>query len=439
MTSVLLLNSPLYDDGTFDAGSLPPMGLAYLASRLSEAGIPAAVHDFVASGYDGSLTPELLDGHSHVGMNVFSTNFHLVASLIRQIPPGKEILVGGLATYPLAEAIADIKTENPLHIVRGEADLAVAAIVNHTFSGTVENPAENRFVYSIDKLGGHYPGDLDELPLNRALLADNGMVRNRYGDMEAGIITSRGCVYDCSFCAAAKSGDGRTSVRLRSRESVQGEIRELVDLNAVAVRVLDDLFLRGNDTMRAAAAMFAPTGLYWRSMAHVHSFRKTSPDILRLLRESGCRELFLGVESGSLPIIKRINKQHTPEEVVRVITGLLDAGIDVKCYFIFGFPGETMEDMEKTEALARRLKDASAKRPGNMRASAFKFRPYHGTRIYKELHGDKIILNGFKADTDLSGLVGRTEVNFTSGNFSAVAEEALTQYVKRTIDYCGRE
>ena len=94
--------------------------------------------------------------------------------------------------------------------------------------------------------------------------------------------------------------------------------------------------------------------------------------------------MFIGIESGSERMRKKINKLGSSDDVITVSKEILENGIDLKGYFIYGFPEETKEDFQKTYELASKIKEISTNTTGTFRTSVFQFRPYHGTQLYNE-------------------------------------------------------
>ncbi|PJE73462.1 MAG: hypothetical protein COV02_02570, partial [Candidatus Terrybacteria bacterium CG10_big_fil_rev_8_21_14_0_10_41_10] len=167
-------------------------------------------------------------------------------------------------------------------------------------------------------------------------------------------------------------------------------------------------------------------------LRHVLSFYKLSDAHLLKLKRSGCKEVFIGIESGSPRILKMIRKTSDVDLVKRTIKRLFRAGINVKGYFIFGFEGETFEDMQMSYDLAAWLKEASMKNGTNFRTSVFQFRPYHGTKLYRDMILKGRIIDEIVHHKDLSAEIGRKQFNFTSGNFSEVSDENLREFIIKT-------
>lgn len=155
-------------------------------------------------------------------------------------------------------------------------------------------------------------------------------------------------------------------------------------------------------------------------------------DCLSGLKDTGCRELFIGIESGSPRILKRIHKTHDLEKIMVVIERLLSANINIKGYFIFGFDGENREDMQMTHNLAKKLKEVSQKYTANFRVSVFQYRPYHGTEMYDDMITKGVDIGLTRENSELSEIIGRSQFNFMSGNFSNVSDEDLLDFIKMT-------
>lgn len=166
-------------------------------------------------------------------------------------------------------------------------------------------------------------------------------------------------------------------------------------------------------------------------MAHILTFIK-SLELLPELRQSGCREIFIGIESGSERIRKKINKPGTTKQIENVISAILQSGIDVKGYFMFGFPSETTVDAEATYTLALRLKNISKSTKGIFRTSVFQFRPYHGTQLYKEIIRSGRKMNPISSNDSLNVIDRRSQFNFQSGNYSDIEDYTLNQYILKT-------
>lgn len=432
---VLIINSPLFRnkvDG-YDEDSLPPLGLGYIATDLSSNGITVELLDAVEANIplDIILTIIRQKHPRYVAMNVFTTNLHLVREIVESID-GVRFIIGGLTTKNLYQTILSWKTSCPIDIVVGEGDYVVSAIVQGK-SMEIIYQDDNKRVIEVSMTSPYFPHDISNIPLDRSFFV-NQPLRHTLGFNEVSIITSRGCMYNCAFCSAARSLNMEIPIRERNAQSVANEVRMLCELyrNVNAVRVLDDLFLRNAESVRRAVCVFGHVPVTWRAMAHVLSFYKLSDAQLLELRRSGCVEVFIGIESGSPRILKMIHKTSDVDLIKRTTERLFRANIGVKGYFIFGFETETIEDMQMSYDLAAWLKDSSAKIGVNFRTSVFQFRPYHGTELYHDLILKGKIIDEVEYYDDLSVSIGRKQFNFTSGNFSEVSDEILRGFITKT-------
>jgi radical SAM superfamily enzyme YgiQ (UPF0313 family) len=81
-----------------------------------------------------------------------------------------------------------------------------------------------------------------------------------------------------------------------------------------------------------------------------------TPEILRLMKKSGCHCLHVGYESGNDKILKNINKGVTTQMLEKFTKWCDDAHIDIHADFMIGLPGETKETARKTIDWAKKLK-----------------------------------------------------------------------------------
>jgi radical SAM superfamily enzyme YgiQ (UPF0313 family) len=438
---VILINSPLFREfnSLYDEDSLPPLGLGYIATKLQDRNIDVelidAIHqriplnDLIAS--INYLKP------TFIGINIFTTNYTLVKELIESINYKTQIIVGGLSTKELYKSIVEWETENNIDIVIGDGELIVPDIVNNCLKDKPYFEKNNRRVFKVDINSCYVNHDISPLLLNRKFFL-NEPTNHPLGFYEANIVTSRGCIYNCTFCAAARGLNTEFPIRERSIESICAELNNIKEKypNVTSIRVLDDLFLKTSKTISKAIEIFSQFDFSWRAMAHVMTFKNVDMDELIALKKSGCNELFIGIESGSPKILKSINKTNNISIIEENLEKVLKAGINIKGYFIYGFPNETKEDMEMTYSLAQNLKKFSIKYGSFFRTSVFQYRPYHATQIYHDLKekGVDINVNNVEGNKALSDLVGRQQFNFHNGNFSEVESKEVHDYIYRTTN-----
>lgn len=443
MYKVLIVNSPLFriKNPLYDEDSLPPIGLGYIATMLQIKGIEVKLIDAV---YENIPLIELLkiiedENPNYVAINIFTTNFMLVQELVESIKiPTIKFIIGGLSTQTLYEKICAWKTQNQIDIVFGDGEYITYDIVTNCL---LEKPiyfSKNRRVFKVGSNSVYFAKDISNIPLNRSFFK-NEPINHPFGFIEANIVTSRGCIYNCAFCAAARSLNKDLAIREKSIESVIFELKEIKKQypQVQSIRVLDDLFLKTKFTIEKAITIFNQFDFNWRSMAHIITFDGVSYETLKLLKKSGCSELFIGIESGSLSILKKIHKNYNLEKIKVNLANCLKAGISIKGYFIYGFPDETEDDFKKTFELASYLKDISLKYNSNFRTSVFQFRPYHGTELYhtiKNKLGEVPNVTNTEANSKLSDLVGRLQFNFHSGNYSNESIETIHKYIYATTN-----
>lgn len=431
---LLLVNSPLFETpGTLQEVSLPPLGLGYIATAARNEGFDVALLDAVATdcGTAGVIDSIVSSRPRFVGVNVFSTNLGLVKQIITAAFEA-HIVVGGPATRALSDIVLGWETPNSVTIIEGEAEYALPEFLKGTLEGQSWRGREDRRIIRITPDHPMHPQVID-LPLDRQFFKNEPIMDNDWNVRETHIIASRGCGHDCAFCGAARSVNP-VPIRFRSETDIRAEldyIRHRMPYTN-GIRVIDDLFIRNRLAIEKACRLFREMGFSWRAMAHVNGFQGCSKTQYEAMRESNCLELFVGVESGNPGRRKLIGKPAEVEPTIDMVTNLLCAGIAVKAYFIFGFPGETKPEMEDTFAVAATMADVAARVGTRFRTSVFKFRPYHGTRIYNELVASGVNPGRIEADLQLTSVKGRRQFSFMGDNYSNINLDTLNEFIRAT-------
>lgn len=436
MSEFILINSPIFWDSAAENDDyLSPLGQGYIATQLEKEGIEVELLDSVKKRMSVEDVLRYIESNKpkYIGVNIFTQNYGIVKHIVENALFKGGIFVGGQAVKFMYDEILTWRCQNECSIIIGEGEYIIPALCNKICQEQPIKVSGNKRVYHVTKDSQYFPKDISNEELNRRFLFDE-LVINRYGELEAAIVTSRGCLYDCAFCGGARSLNADVVPRVRSETSIISELKEIVQLypKLSSIRILDDLFLRNRLSFDLAIRVFSQfDSIHWRGMAHILSL-KGSVDKLHDLRDSGCRELFIGIETGSQRVRKHINKLGNRDDIISVIHDILEQGIDVKGYFIYGFPDETEEDYQATFSLARELKTISLDTRGKFRTSVFQFRPYHGTRLYNELIAQYGQIQECEPNKNISSAIGRSQFNFMSGNYSATTEDVLNHYIAIT-------
>jgi radical SAM superfamily enzyme YgiQ (UPF0313 family) len=367
------------------------------------------------------------------GINIFTQNYDIVKYIFENVDFKGQSFIGGQAVKSIYNDILTWNVKNRLNIVIGEGEFILSEIALGICQEAPMITKGNKSVYKVDKNSRYYPREISNILLNRKFLS-NEIVVNHYGEKEAAIITSRGCMYDCAFCGGAKSFNEDITIRVRKEESIIKEIAEILQIhsNVNSIRILDDLFLRNLKSIEMARHIFESfPQLSWRGMVHVLSLAKNL-NCIPELTYSRCKELFLGIESGSLKIRKKINKLGSIEDIINVSRKILENGIDLKAYFIYGFPNETRQDFLATYELAKKLTDISRYTSGSFRTSVFQFRPYHGTQLYNKILLEGGIIKKCSSNDSINQMKGRAQFNFDFGNYSEESDATLNDFIIKT-------
>lgn len=174
----------------------------------------------------------------------------------------------------------------------------------------------------------------------------------------AAVISSRGCVFDCTYCASVRFWGRRW--RQRSSQNVLEEIRVLVERYGVkSIYFFDDNFpVNRERAMRICQGMIDNRwGLRWACCSHVKMLNKP---LLELMKASGCVTIDFGVESGSDKILTNINKQQARADIERAFRLSREAGISARAYLMVGNPGENEATIDETIDLVAKINPQSS-------------------------------------------------------------------------------
>jgi len=200
--------------------------------------------------------------------------------------------------------------------------------------------------------------------------------------------TSRGCPYSCDFCVAPI----HQGHKYRERDAVS-----LVDEIERATRELGVFhFYLWADTVTLNAKSFGrfcdeliARKLNIRWFGNARADNLTDPAFVQRLKDSGCWMLAMGIESASDETRRDMVKKLEEQKILTAFRNLRTHGIRSFAFFIFGYPGETVETMKKTTEYAIALDPDFA--------NFYPAVPYPGTALY-----DKSVREGLLTQEDWS-------------------------------------
>lgn len=193
------------------------------------------------------------------------------------------------------------------------------------------------------------------------------------------IQTTRGCPFNCGFCSVTKFF-GRT-YRTRPVASVIKEIREM---KTKFVGFSDDNIFGNRIYARKLFSALKYEGVVWLSQASLNI--TDDPKLLHLAARSGCKGLFIGLESADYESLTQMNKGFLkPQKFKDAIKHLHDEGISVLGAFVLGNDNEDQSIFARTLEFAKKIKIDLAQ--------FAVLTPYPGTAIYNRLIRENRIFN----------------------------------------------
>jgi radical SAM superfamily enzyme YgiQ (UPF0313 family) len=339
-----------------DSAPLRSLAMALLAG-LTPPGITLSFKDDILQ----RLNPETdLDFGADLAAITVSTKtaaraYELAASYRRR---GVRVVLGGI--HPTA--LPDEALEHADAVVVGEAE------------GLWERLLEDSTHSRLQRVYRH-----DTLPdFRRPPRPRRDIFRSRRYVPVHTVQASRGCPFACEFCSVTPFY-GRV---LRLRE-IGDLVQEIEELDRRWVMFSDDNILARPAHARELFRALAPLRLTWFGQASLQGL--DDEENLRLLRASGCRALFVGLESVNPKSLKSCGKvQNDPARYLEIISRLHDHGIAVWASFVFGL------DDDDADVFARTVEFALEARV--FLALFALLTPYPGTRLYARLLEEERLL-----------------------------------------------
>lgn len=397
----VFVNAPLRDyteHPRVNDFTLPVLGMGYLATYAASRGFNVGLLDAEAHGLGIDTTIRLLNDLAPrwAGFNLLAPTYQLSARIAAGLHPDIKILLGGHHAKAMpAEILTDPRMARCTALVLGEAETRVAGLLdNHHRRAHLPgvlwlDPATGTVARRAGQDGSHHLApDINALPfVDRRFLTQDP--RHDHGRLEANMVGARGCPYNCSFCGAAVSANPDVTIRTRDPHNILAEMHHLRGAGVTAFRFVDDLFLGARRVIDQMMTAFRDDRVgdwaVWDATGRINVLHRASDTTLDLLARNGLREVALGIESGSQRMLDRIDKRIDPAMARTVTRRLTERGINVKGYFILGFPTETRDEIDTTVRLVHDLWDLTEHLPGTFRASTFEYRPYPGTPDWHQL------------------------------------------------------
>ncbi len=416
LLNIVLATSPI--DIAWNSGSFPPLGLLYLAANIKNLpGVRVKIVDAFCEGLNVDQTAERILALSPdvVGVSVMSTKLENLPRLLGRIKAARHdtlTLAGGLHATLFDRLLLKEIPELDL-VLRGEAEESFLELGKRLLAGKETAGLPGLSYRAQGKVIRGEPQqieDLDSLPFpDRSLLDYPGYGKQWYG-FELPLLprfttafSSRGCLFNCTFCAGTKLSGNR--LRIRSAENVLQELLVLSQEGYEFVIFFDDNFTGNVDRLDKLCHLIIEHIPNMR-LACAGTLHHVPDATLDLMHRAGFDLVFLGVESGSDEQLRRYRKPTTRKQLATDIIRTKKAHIATIASFITGGLGETDQDHEATRTLVWEVMPIIAEiNPLMVHPGSCLWDEIHGSQEPKTLkESESLLVSNFPGQMDKATL-----------------------------------
>ncbi len=388
----------------------PPLGLAYIAGTLGEAGLAYHVIDGVGEALERvrpypqrtdfmiqGLSPEEIAERIPAGTDIIGVTctFSTLWPLARMVPeaararfPDALIVLGGEHGTAVPENVIETSPYDVVVLGEGEETFLalVAAHRNRVPLDTVpgicfRTEGRPRRTPPAPRVRA-----VDDIPLPDWELfpIEEYISRHQISGVNLGrsmpLLATRGCPYQCTFCSSPNMWTTRYIPRDPVRVVDEIELHrkkynvtnfDFFDLTAVVKRSWAVAFCRELIERDLDITWQMPSG----TRAEVFD-----AEVADLLYRSGCRVLAFAPESGSPEILEKVKKRVDLDKMLTAMRTAIGRGLKLSCFIVIGFPDDTPRTLRQTMALIRRMAAL-----GVHDVAVTKFVPYPGSELFFEL------------------------------------------------------
>ncbi len=330
-----------------------PLGIAYLASflrqkinnlniKLLDAHIENLSGEDILANISDSK-PDLV-GLSY--LTVQADFSHQLSNEIKRLFPKIVIIGGGVhPTCAWEEA-----TNHVDYSVVGEGEVTLFQLIKTIQEGgncqTINGICFRKDGKVIRTPVRDFISDIDSLPFPAWDLLPMARYKRHSIHVNArpavGIMASRGCPFNCSFCASPMFW--RQQVRFRSPKNILSEIKEIISRYQINnFHFYDDNLLLDSEFILNLCneILDEDIRISWACLGRI-SVIKRNPQILKLMRKAGCLAIELGIESFDDSILEKIGKKEKVSDIPEVFDLIKESGIAPLMLLMTFNPGETL-------------------------------------------------------------------------------------------------
>jgi radical SAM superfamily enzyme YgiQ (UPF0313 family) len=428
---ILLIRPPFLEiEGSRGYSMDIPLGLLYIAAILESHNCSVKVWDARVEGKNIFSKQKFSNGHligaswveiaeyiknespDIVGISCqFTTQFHTAvktSEIAKKINPGIVTVVGGPHASVMPESFLNHSKFIDFAVVgegeytlleiakwyRGRRSLeSIKGIAYRNGEGISHNEPRNP-IKNLDDLPfpAYHLIDMERYFDLKAKGGNSDVSRPRYNypgsERSISFITSRGCPFNCVFCSIHLHMGKKW--RPHSADYVVRHLEYLIkNYNIKHIHFEDD-----NLTLEKKRFNKILNGIKEKHLSFTwdtpNGVRADTLDksLLVKCKQVGCTYLIIAIESGDQYVLDNIiKKKLSLKKVIKVCEMAKEIGIDMRSFYVIGFPGETNEDMKKTIDLALNLQKKYRIWPNLMVA-----KPLLGTSLYKQCHKEGFLV-----------------------------------------------
>lgn len=334
---------------------IPNLGILYVSAYIKRFGYKVKVCDLNGIEEKNWKIPE---GNIY-GITGTSPQFiyiKKIINLIKRKQPESLIVVGGVHATVLPEHILN-NTKADICVI-GEGEITMLDIMRNKWLQYIDGIVYKSESSIIKNNSRTFIDDLDLIPLpDREAIDFHKYIQPKTFKYvkncpETIIMASRGCCYDCKFCASNQIWQRK--VRYHSINRVIQEIKYLKNkYNIGLIYFDDDTFVLNKKRVIELCEQLKKINIKWHCLNRVDC---CDLDILKLMKDSGCLQIVFGFETGSNKLLEIVNKRTTVEQSYEAINNVKNVGMKIRGQMMVGLPGETDETVEETANFIRKAK-----------------------------------------------------------------------------------